>query len=412
MTSPAPQTSSSAAALPSRAPLVWLAFGAFAVATEAFMIAPLLPDIGGDLSVGVGQAGQLITAFALTYAISSPVLTALTAGVHRRRLLIVCMGAFTLANLLAVAAGDYWELMAARILLALAAGLYLPNATALAGALVPSQQRGRALAIISGGSSLAIVLGVPLGALIGHALGWRMTFGGVAILAAIATAGLMIGLPGDIGAALPVASLRQRIDVARRPAVLAAMLVTVLWASGAYTLYGYLATYLAAAAGISGTSLSAVLFVWGVAAATGVFCGGSLTDRFGARQVIVPALSILACAFASLSASAAWLTPAQALAPVLISIVIWGVSAWTFMPSQQARLIAIGGVAAAPVALSLNASFMYAGFSLGAVIGSVTLAVSSHVSLGLVGAVLELSAVGLVLATSRKPVAAPAVASS
>lgn len=412
MTSPAPQPNSAAATLPSRAPLVWLAFGAFAVATEAFMIAPLLPDIAGDLSVGVGQAGQLITVFALTYAISSPVLTAFTAAVHRRRLLIVCMGAFTLANLLAVAAGDYWELMAARVLLALAAGLYLPNATALAGALVPPQQRGRALAIISGGSSLAIVLGVPLGALIGHALGWRMTFGGVAILAAVATAGLMIGLPRDIGAALPVASLRERIDVARRPAVLAALLVTLLWASGAYTLYAYLATYLGATAGIGGTYLSAVLFVWGVAAATGVFSGGSLTDRFGARRVIVPALSILACAFASLSASAAWLTPAQALMPVLIAIVIWGVSAWTFMPSQQARLIAIGGVAAAPVALSLNASFMYAGFSLGAVIGSVTLAAASHVSLGLVGAVLELLAVGLVLATSRKPAAAPAVASS
>ncbi len=130
------------------------------------------------------------------------------------------MAAFTLANLLAVAAGDYWELMVARILLAFAAGLFLPNATALAGVLVPPQQRGRALAIISGGSSLAIVLGVPLGALIGHGFGWRMTFAGVAVLAAIATGGLMIGLPRDIGAALPVASLRQRIEVARRPAVL------------------------------------------------------------------------------------------------------------------------------------------------------------------------------------------------
>lgn len=398
--------------LPSRAPLVWLAFGAFAVATEAFMIAPLLPDIAADLSIGVGQAGQLITVFALTYAISSPVFTALTANVHRRRLLILCMAAFTLANLLAVAAGDYWELMVARILLAFAAGLYLPNATALAGVLVSPQQRGRALAIISGGSSLAIVLGVPLGALIGHGFGWRMTFAGVAVLAAIATGGLMIGLPRDIGAALPVASLRQRIEVARRPAVLAALLVTVLWASGAYTLYSYLATYLAATAGVSGASLSAVLFVWGVAAATGVFSGGSLTDKFGARRVIVPALSVLALAFASLSASALWLAPAQALVPVLGAIVIWGFTAWTFMPAQQTRLIAIGGVAAAPVVLSLNASFMYAGFSLGAVFGSLTLNAASHTGLGVVGAAFELLAVGLVLATGRRAAVVPAVAAS
>jgi len=186
--------------------------------------------------------------------------------------------------------------------------------------------------------------------------------------------------------------------------------VTVLWASGAYTLYSYLATYLAATAGVSGASLSAVLFVWGVAAATGVFSGGSLTDKLGARRVIVPALSVLALAFASLSASALWLTPAQALVPVLGAIVIWGFTAWTFMPAQQTRLIAIGGVAAAPVVLSLNASFMYAGFSLGAVFGSLTLNAASHTGLGVVGAAFELLAVGLVLATGRRAAVVPAVA--
>ncbi len=142
----------------------------------------------------------------------------------------------------------------------------------------------------------------------------------------------------------------------------------------------------------------------------GVFSGGSLTDKLGARRVIVPALSVLALAFASLSASALWPTPAQALVPVLGAIVIWGFTAWTFMPAQQTRLIAIGGVAAAPVVLSLNASFMYAGFSLGAVFGSLTLNAASHTGLGVVGAAFELLAVGLVLATGRRAAVVPAVA--
>ena len=130
----------------SKAPLYWLALGTFAVGTEGFMIAPLLPNIASDLSVSVTSAGQLVTVFALAYAGSSPLLTTLTAGARRRGLLIFCMAAFGAANLLAWSAQNYWELLGARILLAFAAGLYVPNANALAGALVPAEQRGRALA--------------------------------------------------------------------------------------------------------------------------------------------------------------------------------------------------------------------------------------------------------------------------
>jgi predicted MFS family arabinose efflux permease len=160
------------------APLYCLALGAFAVGTEGFMIAAILPKIAEDLAVGLQMAGQLVTIFALVYAISSPILTALTGGVHRRKLLIATIGLFTLGNLVAASAPGYWSLVLARILIAVAAGLYGPNANALAGAVVPEQRRVRALAIVNGGFSVA----VALGALIGSHLGWRMTFIGVAVL--------------------------------------------------------------------------------------------------------------------------------------------------------------------------------------------------------------------------------------
>src|ERR1700728_398982 len=94
----------------SKAPIYWMALGAFAIGTEGFMIAPLLPRLAGDLSVGVAAAGQLVTVFALTYAFSSPVLTALTGGFDRRRLLVLSMIGFALANVFAFAAKDYWAL--------------------------------------------------------------------------------------------------------------------------------------------------------------------------------------------------------------------------------------------------------------------------------------------------------------
>ena len=331
-------------------PIYWMALGTFAIGTEGFMIAPVLPSLAGDLSVSVASAGQLVTVFALTYAFSSPILTALTGSLNRRRLLILSMIGFALANAFAFAARDYWGLMAARVVLAVAAGLYVPNANALAGALVGPERRGRALAIVSGGTTIAVALGVPLGAMIGARFGWRMMFAGVGFLALIATFGLFNGLARDVGGGLPVAGLRERIGVIRQPAVLRTLLVTTLWATGAYTVYTYIALF-------------------------------------------------LALAFASLSVSATFLSKAAAIAPVLAAIIVWGLSAWAFFPAQQARLITITGIRVAQIVLSLNASFMFLGFSLGAALGSATLLHASPVALGWVGSLCVLTSLALAIGT-------------
>ena len=316
-------------------PIYWMALGTFAIGTEGFMIAPLLPRLAGDLSVSVAAAGQLVSVFALAYAFSSPILTALTGGLNRRRLLVLSMIGFALANVFAFAAKDYWTLMAARVLLAVAAGLYVPNANALAGALVRPERRGAALAIVSGGTTIAVALGVPLGSIVGAKFGWRAMFAGVGVLALLATLGLLAGLARDVGSRLPVTGLSERLSVIRQPAVLRTLLVTTLWATGAYTVYTYIAPLMVTAAGIEGPYLSAVLFVWGLAAALGIFAGGTLTDKHGAGRVIVLGLILLALAFASLSMSATLLPRAAAVGPVLVAIVIWGLSAWAFFPAQQ-----------------------------------------------------------------------------
>jgi predicted MFS family arabinose efflux permease len=392
----------------STTPIYWLALGTFAIGTEGFMIAPLLPRMAADLHVSVAVAGQLVTVFALTYALSSPVLTALTGSFDRRRLLILSMTAFALANIVAWAAKNYWWIMGARILLAFAAGLYVPNANALASGLVAAERRGHALAIVNAGTTVAVAFGVPLGAVIGERLGWRETFAGVAILAALATTGLRFGLHRRVGSVMSVISLRERIAVAQRPDVLLALLVTMLWATGAYTVYTYVAPLLSATASLRGIAISAVLFLWGVSAAAGVFIGGHLSDRLSARSVIIPALFALALAFASLSMIAALLAPSVAIGPVLCAIVAWGVAAWSFFPAQQARLIGIAGAKVAPIVLSLNASFMFIGFSAGAALGSVTIAHSSVVNLGWVGAICEVTAILFLGVTSRRTTAVSA----
>jgi predicted MFS family arabinose efflux permease len=386
----------------SLAPLYWLALGTFAVGTESFMIAGLLPGMAADLHTSIVATGQLVTVFALAYALSSPVLTALTGAFHRRTLMIVSLSAFTVANIVAWAAQNYWELMAARILLAAAAGLYVPGANALAGAIAGPDRRGTALAIVNGGITIAVAFGVPLGALVGDRLGWRMTFAGVAALSAAATAGLLFGLPRAIGAGLPVATLRERIHIARQPVVLMTLLVTTLWAMGAYTIYTYLALFIAKTTQLHGAQIGYVLFTWGVAAAVGVFIGGKAVDRLGPRRVIIPCLAVSILAFSLMSASAHWLPRSSALVPVLLGVVAWGVAHWCFYPAQQAGLISIAGLRGTPIALSLNASFMYLGFSLGAGLGSLTLSFTSVSNLGWTAAACEIAALGLTVSIGRR----------
>ncbi|MES2106281.1 MAG: MFS transporter [Pseudomonadota bacterium] len=385
----------------SNAPLYWLALGTFAVGAEGFMIAGILPSIAADLAVSVSVAGQLVAAFAFAYAISSPILTALSGSLNRRRLLIMAMFAFALANLLAWSASGYWSLMGARILLAFAAGVYVPGANALAGALVAPERRGSALAIVNGGLTVAIALGVPLGTFVANTFGWRMTFVGLALIAAGATVGLSLGLPANIGAGLPTANLRERISVARQPAVLLALLGTTLWAMGGYTVYTYLALFIQEVTTIQAAHVGVILFTWGASAAIGVAVGGMGNDKLGFRSVILPALVSMIAAFLTLSASAHLISKTFAIAPVLLAVIVWGIAAWAFYPAQQARLIAIAGVKVAPIALSLNASFMYLGFSLGAGAGSLTLAYSHVSNLGLIATVFVAASLLLTMRTTR-----------
>jgi len=370
-----------------KAPLYWMALGAFAIGTESFMIAAVLPDIAADLSVSEQAAGQLVSVFALTYAASSPVLTVATGRVSRRVLLIATMAAFALANLIAAAMPNYAGLMLARVLLAMGAGLFVPNATAVAGVLASAEDRGRALSIVTSGLSLAIVFGVPLGALVGASLGWRMTFVGVAALSVVATLGLYVGLPKTLASPVSVPGMRERVAVLASPSLRIPLVVTLLWAMGPFTVYPFLAIVVRDVTGLSGTAAGIVLLVWGASAFAGLTAGGRLSDRIGPNAIISWTLVLTTLALSSLTASGSLTQGPAAIVPLLAGIIVWGAAAWGFYPAQQARLIAVAGVESASVILSVNASFHYLGFSIGAALGSLVLSYGSSRDLGLVGGI-------------------------
>lgn len=372
--------------------LLGLALGAFAIGTESYSLAGLLPTVAHDLGVSVGVAGQLITAFALAYAIGSPLLAVATAGLDRRLVLIGSMVTFGLFNGLAAFAPGYATLFVARVGMALSAGTFMPAASAYAVAVSTAAQRGRALSIIYSGLTFATVLGVPLGVMAGERFGWRSLFLGAGGLSLVALLGLALQLKR---VARPTGvTLSERIAIARRPEVLNALAITVIALTGAFTVYTYLAPFLASTAALTGGAVALVLFLFGIGSTIGNLAAGAAVDRFGADRVLAWVLVTLVGLFATLSLIAQTLPPAHARWLIVPVIGLWGLVGFSFPATQQARLVAVAPHVA-PITISLNASAIYLGISLGAVLGSVVVAHHAIAEIGWVAAGCALLAFGV-----------------
>ena len=368
--------------------LLILALGTFAIGTEAFVIAGVLAAIATDLGVSVPAAGQLVTLFAMAYAIAAPVMATLTAGVERRRLLVTALAAFTAANVFAALAPNYMWLALARVLAAVSAAAFTPAAGGVAAATADPAQRGRALATVTGGLSVAIVVGVPAGTWIGSMFGWRMTFVFVAAVAAVAVTGIAITLPATPTPAF--VPLRDRVGLLARGRVLAALALTVAWMTGIYVLYTYIAPVLRITAGVTERELSGLLLVFGVFSVAGTLLGGLGADRLGVTRTSVPALIVIGSVIVMLPALAT-----TALRAALL-MAAWGLG-WAFVTAHQHRLVSLAPSTPA-VILSFNSSALYVGVGLGAGLGGLLFEHMPVTVLGVVGCAFEMVALALVLA--------------
>ena len=379
--------------------LVWLAGGAFVIGTGSLMITGILPNLAAAFGTSIDTAGLLISIFAVAYALGSPILSTLLGDVDRRMVLAGSLSVFALANLLAAFATSFTWLMVARIAMALAAGVFMPSANAVAVALVSPERRGRAIALVTGGMTVSLILGVPLGTAVTSYGGWHLAFLLVAFIGAFAVAGLLLNLPD--GLPRGANSLSERLQVARRADVLLALGTTALWTTGAFTLYTYVAPFLATHAGISGPWLSAALIVSGIGSAIGNQAGGMASDRFGPERTLTLVLTVLALALASASLMAITLPPAAAVFVAPAILFVWSMAGWAGHPSQMSRLAAMAPDATV-VALSLNASALYIGIAAGSALGQQTLRHGASWQLGFVGAICEIGALTLLWISIRR----------
>ncbi|MFI8828842.1 MFS transporter [Streptomyces sp. NPDC053431] len=374
-----------------------LALATFAVGTDGFVIAGLLPSIAEDLNVSIPAAGQLVTAFALTLAVAAPVLGWATSSMDRRKALMMALIVFSIGNIVTAVGTTYAVVLAARIITAAGAGIITSTSSSAAAVISKPEQRGRALAFVLGGLTLSSAIGLPLGTLIGSS-DWHVTLWAVAGLGVVAALGVAFALPKIM---LPATTFRARLEPLKERWVLGTLAVTMLALTGAYLLYTYIGAALDDTVGGSETTLTWVLFVYGIGVLAGNLLAGRLSDRYPAERLLLGALVVFTIvlllarpAFGNLATAFVWAA-------------VWGVLVGVPTVLQQHRLVA-HAPAATPVLLGLNSSAIYLGVALGGALGGLFQNWVSPVWLGLPAAGVTVLAflLTLVSAQSRKRVAA------
>ncbi|MBO7742928.1 MFS transporter [Paenibacillus sp. MWE-103] len=342
-----------------------LAAVSFLVGTSEYMIAGILDKIAAELGVTVAAAGQLMTAFSLAYAIGTPVLMAAAARIERRRLLQYALGLIIAGNAMILVLPGFGSLLLARVVMALGTGVFVVASLAVAAKLAPGNKQGSAIAVVLMGISASLILGVPLGRMIAAVYDWKLIFGGIGLLAALALPLVARAIP-RIDSERPV-PLGRQLAMMKQPRIAAALGITFFWILGYAIAFTYLSPYLLNVAGMSERWVGAALFAYGIASLIGSKAGGYGTDRWGVARTLGGGMLLNAAMLILLSASVG--TPP---ALVLALLLLWSFFSWSSAPTQQYYLMTLSPEASG-VMLGLNTSVLQLAMAAGAGIGGLVI---------------------------------------
>ncbi len=353
-----------------------LSAGNFAIGMGAFVVIGMLNPLADGLGVGPAEAGWIMTVYAITYVIGSPLAVALTGAWGRRLVLVLGMTLFAVAALVSALSTSMLPLLFARTIAALGAGLFTPIAAAVAVTIARPEQRGKSLAAVFFGLTLSQVLGIPTGSYIAYTFGWQSTFMIVfvlALLTAIAVwrivpARLEI-VPASLGSlAATLLDWRAMLNVLYTGTLLAAI----------YIVYAYLAPLMKETMGHGRDELTLILLIFGFGAVAGNLAGGYLADKIGAvaTLVLVSTVQMISMPFFTLLPFNEFL--------LFILVFTWSIFGWLFMAPQQSRLITFSPERQG-ILLSLNAAAIYVGVSVGTAIGGIVIEIWGVSAVGIAG---------------------------
>jgi predicted MFS family arabinose efflux permease len=341
-----------------------LCLGNFVIGTGTLIVPGMLPALAEGIGVSLPLAGQLITAFAAAVCIGAPLLASATSRYDRRALLVATLVLFAIGHVSAALLSSFAPMLITRVITAAGAALFTAQAAAVAALLVPPQARGRAIAFVFLGWSVASVLGVPLGAYIGATLGWRAGFAVVALASAAVAAALWLRLPAGLHVK-PVNAATWRM-IAADGRFLSLLGVTALFMAAGFALFSYFVPAVHALVGASPALVSILLGAFGVAAVTGNALAARYMDRFGAGTVTLVCLAAMALGHLL------WPLAAGSIATLFAAVLLWGIGGFAANSAQQTRLAALAP-AHASVSIALNTSAVFLGQAAGTAAASTLL---------------------------------------
>ncbi|MCQ8771589.1 MFS transporter [Streptomyces telluris] len=365
-------------------PLAALSTSVFVVGTAEYLVAGMLPQVGADLGISEGTAGQSVTAYALGVVTGGPVVTMLTSRVPRRRLAVGLMLLFAAGSAVCALAPTFGMLLTGRVLASLSHAAFLAVAMVITTGVVPPEKTGTAIATVASGFAVATLLGVPLGSLMGQSAGWRAPFWALTVLALAATAVLAAVLPEQPA---PATRVRDELRVVTRKPVLLAITATAVGFSGVTTVFTYLTPLLSRIAHFSPAAVSGLLLTYGAGSVLGNLAAGKLTDK-SLSTTVRGVFGGLTGVLALVPFAVLW-QPSAVLAVLGLGLLATA----TIAPLQGLILRHAG--AAPTLAVAVNAGAFNLGAAAGSALGGLMVAAGALRWTGLAGALL--TAAGLAL---------------
>ncbi|KUN72496.1 MFS transporter [Streptomyces canus] len=346
--------------------LVALAVGGFGIGLTEFLIAGLLPQVAASFAVSEAAAGRLISGYALSVAVGAIALTAATATLPRKHVLVGLVVLFVLGNLLSAIAPSYPVMLLGRIVAALCHGSFFGIGSLVARSLVVPERASRAVAVMFAGLTVANVLGVPFGALVGERWGWRAAFWAVTVIGLFALAGIVAFVPSRAGQtpSTAPASLRAQLGAFRSGQVWLTLVATALGYGGMFGAFSYIAYTLTEVSGFSSADVAWLLMVYGVGLVVGNLIGGRAADHDRDRALV------LALAGLTVTLAVFGLLATSATASVVL-VFLMGVFGFAGVPGMITRVTDHAHGAA--LAASANVSASNIGNALGAWAGGLAI---------------------------------------